>query len=99
MNDTGVTKVGEELVREWWAAKQRAQRLRDEASRADTEARNAELELSRWLLPSDAVQGEKVGVWFIDSLVQATAESFVGNGWTGPVIIRTAGKKFLEVFR
>ena len=95
-----LTHRGLELVRDWANTKARLERLRDDLNRAQCEADNAEIALSKWLLPPDAVVGEKVAVWFGDSLIQATAHTCLGTGqWSGPVIVRTRGKKFDETFR
>lgn len=94
-----LTKDGVELVKDWLRTKKRVERLKEELNRAEAEAQNAEIALSRWLLPPDSVVGEKVAVWFGDSLVQATAHTCLASGrWSGPVIVRLRGKHFTEMF-
>ena len=100
MSDNGVTREGEALVKEWVFASERVRRLKEELSRAECDRDNAEIALSKWLLPPDAVVGEKVSVWFGDSLIQATAHTRVAsNTWSGPVAVRLRGPKFGEMFR
>lgn len=100
MSDNGVTREGETLVKAWASAAERVKRLKSELSRAECDRDNAESALSKWLLPPDAVVGEKVAVWFGDSLIQATAHTCIGsNTWCGPVVVRLRGPKFDEVFR
>ena len=100
MSDNGVTREGEALVKEWLSTRERVARLAAELNRAQCERDNAEIALSKWLLPPDSVVGEKVAVWFGDSLIQATARECVGsNTWCGPVIVRLRGPKFGEMFR
>lgn len=100
MSDNGVTREGEVLVKDWVSAKERVARLAAELNRAQCDRDNAEAALSKWLLPPDAVVGEKVSVWFGDSLIQATAHTCVAsNTWSGPVIVRLRGPKFGEMFR
>lgn len=93
---TGITHHGDRLVREWFGTLQRRARAQQELARAEADFRNAERELSNWLLPPDAREGETSGVWFGDSLIQATAlEPFDGK-WFGPVKLRLQGPKWLE---
>ncbi len=100
MTDNRLTSQGEALVKDWASASARVERLKSELNRAKCEADNAETALSKWLLPPDAVVGEKVAVWFGDSLIQATAHTCIGsNTWCGPVTVRIKGSKFDEVFR
>ena len=100
MSDSRLTTQGEALVKDWASAKERVARLAAELNRAQCDRDNAESALSKWLLPPDAVVGEKVAVWFGDSLIQATAHMCIGsNTWCGPVTVRIKGPKFDEVFR
>ena len=100
MSENRLTSQGEALVRDWVLATQRVERLKAELNRATCDRDNAESALSKWLLPPDAVVGEKVAVWFGDSLIQATAHTCIGsNTWCGPVVVRLRGQKFDEAFR
>lgn len=100
MSDNGVTREGEALLKDWVQNTERVKRLKAELNRAECDRDNAESALSKWLLPPDSVLGEKVAVWFRDSLIQATAHTCVGlNTWCGPVTIRLKGPKFDEAFR
>lgn len=100
MSDNRLTADGEALVKSWVSAVQRVERLKAELNRATCDRDNTESALSKWLLPPDAVVGEKVAVWLGDSLIQATAHTCIGSDtWCGPVVVRLRGKKFDEVFR
>lgn len=97
--DDGVTKTGRELIREWAHAKERVERLREQINRAEVEAANAELALSRWMLPPDAKMGETISIWFGDSLLQVIATEASTGKWTGSVKWRTRGPKLSEYLR
>ncbi len=94
---TGMVYEGERLVKDWWSAKNEARRLRERADAAETEARNAEIALSKWILPKECKPMEQIAIWFGDSLIQATAETPVGSYWSGPVIVRLQGPRFNEL--
>lgn len=94
------TREGVDLAKEWVSATERVKRLQAESNRAQCDLDNAETALSKWLLPPDATVGEKVSMWFGDSLLQATADTCVGsNVWTGKVVVRLRGPKFGDTFR
>ena len=100
MGDTdGVTRTGRLLIQDWSNAMVRVERLKAELNRAETEALNAEVALSRWMLPRDAKKGEAISIWFGDSLLQVTADSCIGDNWEGPVKWRTRGPKLSEFLR
>ena len=91
-----VTRDGERLIRGWLDAKDRLERTRAAFNSADVDLRNAETELSRWLLPDDAQKGEVIAVWHGDSLVQATANENIAGKWSGQVKLRLQGKHWGE---
>lgn len=91
-----VTRDADKLIREWVDAKERFERAKASLDSAEVDFRNAETELSRWLLPSDAQKGEVIGVWNGDSLVQAQAMENIAGKWSGPVKIRLRGKHWGE---
>lgn len=94
------TREGVDLAKEWVAAANRVKDLEAALSRARCDRDNAEIALSKWLLPPDATVGEKVSMWFGDSLIQATADTCVSsNTWTGKVVVRLRGPKFGDTFR
>ena len=90
---------GRELIRAWSKANDRVSELRAQLQRAETEAANAEVALSRWVLPRDAGHGEVISIWFGDSLIQATATDNIVGAWSGKVKWRTRGPKLLEFLR
>lgn len=80
-----------QLVREWWDAKTK----REEAERAETDARRAEQRaetaLSMALLPPDSKVGDVVAMWFGRSVLAATAHTNQGGfptRWSGQVEVR-----------
>jgi len=102
---------GERLVSRYMRAQEEVLTAKRELGRAETEAHNAEMELAKWLIPSDMKQGEKIAVWRGDSLFQVEmtpVESYSagGDGEGKPVIrheprvtVRSRGKHFSELRR
>lgn len=98
-----VTAAGSRLITQWLSAQEQVDRTRDELSRRHLDLREAETALAKWLTPSDAKPGEKIAVWFGDSLIQVEVggvpQGEPVNG-VGPaptqtrVTVRTRGKHF-----
>lgn len=65
-----VTSDGERAIKDWLAAKERHEQARRDENRASCDESNAETALVKWMLPPDAKPGEKIAVWFGDSLIQ-----------------------------
>lgn len=88
--DDKVSGTGEILIKSWVAANQRVADLERDLNSAKRNAANSEIELSKWLLPADAQTGEKICVWYGDSLIQV--ECMGSGGVLSRVEIRTLGK-------
>lgn len=101
-----ITRDGSELVKRWLATVDELKRSKDAVNRADCDERNAQSALAKWLMPSDMGNGEKVAVWFGDSLIQvelAPVESFSPGSdvahvrYEPKVTVRLRGKRFGEL--
>jgi hypothetical protein len=64
-------------------------RAKNEVQQKETNLINSQNLLSKWLLPEDAKIGEKIAVWYGDSLIQVT----VLDGRDPEITIRTRGRK------
>jgi hypothetical protein len=69
-----VTYEGEQKIKRWLAAQEGEQRAKNVLNRAECETVNAHNELAKWMIPSDAKVGEKICVWYGDSLIQVEIE-------------------------
>ena len=68
MNNTfEPSKDGAKLLQNWLAAEDEKTRAEFQLTRAETAAKNARNELTKWLLPHDAKPGEKIGMWYGDN--------------------------------
>lgn len=92
-----VTPEGERLIKRWLAAQDRLGRAKSEVNSADVELRNSANALSKWLLPDDAKPGEKIAVWFGDSLIQAEVPAQGGPPRDPQVTVRKRGRRLHEV--
>lgn len=90
MANGDVTNEGKELIERWRAADKRVAALRVDLLKAQRELQTAEEKLAMWLLPTDAMEGEKFCVWYGDSLISAKE---LENGYE--VAIRKRGKSLL----
>lgn len=96
-----VTADGKILIQAWLAAQERVARLTTQVQEARKDVGTAEVALAKWLMPEDARPGEKIAVWFGDSLIQVEVGGVVSrNQGGGPdcvsptqVTIRKRGPK------
>lgn len=88
-----VLPEGERLIKQWLSATERLERAKSEKNSAECDVVNAQNALAKWLLPDDAKPGEKIAVWFGDSLIQAEVPQEIGRD--AKVTIRTRGKRGL----
>jgi hypothetical protein len=96
-HETGISGDGEQLLRAWLYAKERVRTAERELNSAQCDQSNTQTELVRWLLPRDAKEGEKIAVWFGDSLVQAECTRAICDGLhEGKITIRQEGKTIRE---
>lgn len=103
-NDNSVTTEGRRLVEAWTNARQLVTQCHRRLSEAQGIERETEAALAKWLAPSDAKPGEKIAVWYGDSLIQVevggviTGEGALAQHQTSTrVTIRTRGKHGREV--
>lgn len=66
------TAEGNAKIEAWKEAQKRLERARREVNSAECDLANATNALGKWLMPPDAKQGEKIAIWYVDSLVEAT---------------------------
>ena len=83
-----VTPEGRRRIEHWQHAQLEVRRCKDRLNSAETTLTNAIIELGKWLLPSDAIPGEKIAVWFGDSMIQAE----VRHNRDPLITIRTRGR-------
>jgi len=87
-----LTREGEELVARWKRAGLALERAESEVTKAQCERSNSTNALGKWLLPSDAKDGEQFCVWHGDSLLSATK-----NGDHDALVsVRTRGKRWSD---
>jgi hypothetical protein len=108
MNE-GLTHEGLDLVKTWVAAHQRVEAARDALARRQSELRDTENALARWMAPpvTKPQPGEKIVIWCGDSLFQLEVGGEVGGtAGEGPramrsdrITVRYRGSKFNEIFR
>lgn len=86
-----VTYEGEQAIKRWLAAREDTARARSALNRATCEETNAHNDLAKWMIPSDAKVGEKICVWYGDSLIQVEIEDGSPPG-KYIVSVRTRGR-------
>lgn len=107
MND--VTSEGQRLITNWLRAVEEHKCRQQSVTDAHRDVEETEASLAKWLAPPDAKPGEKIAVWFGDSLIQVEvggvqpklsegAECGPGPSQT-KVTVRTRGKHFSELAR
>lgn len=76
MSDTSMaaalklTAQGESLIASWKHCQRRVEIAQREVEQARADFAEVSNTLGKWLLPPDAKQGERIAIWWIDSLVQ-----------------------------
>ena len=103
MND--VTSEGQRLIGQWLRCVDDHRRKQQAVYDAFKDVNESEAALIKWLAPTDAKPGEKIAVWFGDSLIQVEMGYDVPSKQDGVpservstrVTIRTRGKHFEEL--
>lgn len=86
-----VVPEGERLVKAWLSETEMLERARGEVRRRECDLANSANALAKWMLPDDAKPGEKIAIWYGDSLIQVEKHAEMGRD---PVItIRKRGRK------
>lgn len=70
MADNDPTSEGTRAIKAWLGAQEELRRAKDNLNRRECDLKNVESALAKWLLPPDAKVGEKIAVWYGDSLIQ-----------------------------
>lgn len=102
-----ITSEGIRAISSWMHCNERVTRVRSQLSDALRNLAEAEKNLAEWMLPSDAKPGEKIALWFGDSLIQVEFGGVVsGDPNEGAqsvsstkVTVRSRGKHFGELCR
>lgn len=68
-----VRSDGERLIKCWLGAQERLARAKSEVNSAECDLANSTMALAKWMLPEDAKSGEKIAVWYGDTLIQVEA--------------------------
>jgi hypothetical protein len=89
-----VTSDGKECINRWKNAVDDIAKARSRLNSCDCELSNAATALARWMLPSDAQVGEKIAVWYGDSLVQVECTQAAPMK-DGKITVRSRGKSGL----
>lgn len=102
-----VTSEGQRLVTAWLRCVDEHRRKQQAVYDAARDVSEAEAALAKWLAPPDAKPGEKIAVWFGDSLIQVEVGGVtppmpegatIGDGPSQTkVTIRSRGKHFEEL--
>lgn len=69
------TSEGERLVKNWLSEQEHLERCKSDLNRAQCDLANAKNALAKWILPNDAKKGEKIAIWYGDSLIQVEVEN------------------------
>lgn len=101
------TPEGQRLITVWLRCVDEHRRKQQAVYDAFRDVAESEAALAKWLAPPDAKPGEKIAVWFHDSLIQVEiggvqppmpAGSTVGEGPSQTrVTVRSRGKHFEEL--
>ena len=94
--ETGVSGEGENLLKSWLRCIQLVRNAKREVNSAECDEMNSQTALARWLLPKDAKEGEKIAIWFGDSLIQVECTQAGPGLMDGKVTVRQDGKTTRE---
>lgn len=65
-----VTAEGEQKILRWLRAQEAQRRAEGELNRSQCDTTNARNDLASWMVPGDGKPGEKICIWYGDSLIQ-----------------------------
>lgn len=92
-----LTRQGEDLVKNWLDAQRRVASAKQLLANAYEIEREAHQALGEWILPVDANSGEKIAVWFGDSLIQSEVLAIDEGKRLFEVTIRQRGRTVDEL--
>lgn len=85
-----LTRDGRRVVEDWLANQAELEAARRVVMQRETDVASAAVAVAKWLLPDDAKPGEKIAVWYLDSLIQAEV---MPHGTPPKITLRTRGPK------
>jgi hypothetical protein len=83
------TRDGEHFIKAWLGACESEKLAKGELNRAECNTHNTRSDLAKWMVPGDAKPGEKIAIWYGDSLIQVEVAH---PGKDHSVTIRTRGR-------
>jgi len=86
----GVVPEGKRLIEQWLGAQRRTAQAELNWRDCTRDEREAETALATWLAPSDAKPGEKIAVWYGNSLIQVEVGGVVSGEGDGPQHVSTS---------
>ena len=99
------SREGARVIDQWLKAKAQVKACQDQLSHAHLAVSDAEHDLVAWLMPGDAKPGEKIAVWYGDSLIQVEVGGIETGAEAAPdgcravthnvITIRARGKRAL----
>ena len=94
MANNEVTSEGKRMIDAWILSQEEVRRSESRLSSAKADEHSTRMALAKWMLPEDVKEGEKIAVWFGDSLIQVE----YGDKRTDPVVtVRARGKHGAEM--
>lgn len=87
-----VTSEGKRLIERWLSAQNELEHCKSRVNSAECDLSKSQRDLAKWLLPDDAKPGEKIAVWFGDSLIQVEAPGSDITSGGARVSVRKRGK-------
>ncbi len=90
-----VTREGKTLIENWQRAVQYRDRAVNDLSRTNKTLAECESRLADWMLPEDVDVGEKIAIWYGDSLIQVEVREPAPNRLVR-ITIRLRGKHGFE---
>lgn len=85
----GVTSEGEQKILRWLRAKEAQEQAERELNRRQCDTSNSKNDLAKWMVPGDAKPGEKIAIWYGDSLIQVEVNN---PGHDHIVTVRSRGR-------
>ena len=88
---------GKSLIQSWTSCRRQVENHRRSLLAAENDLKEAEQRLSKWMLPDDVSTGEKIAVWWEDSLIQVEVLEHRSDGnHVVRLSMRLRGKHGLE---
>lgn len=93
-----VTDKGKQLIEHYFRSMSRLSQAEQRLHSEKLVAIEAQIDLASWLLPEDAKNGEKIAVWYGDSLIQVEVKSMTleGDFCKTEITIRKRGRSLSQ---